>query len=71
MSELLTDNFERRIADLEKRLARLESMERRAPMTFGPAPKHESQWCDCGRDGCRWPYCKTRENNCGNDPLGR
>ena len=67
----MSDDHDRRIAELEKRVARLESMERRAPMTFGPAPKHETQWCECGRDGCRWPYCKAVQNNCGNDPLGR
>ncbi len=66
----MTDEHARRLDDIEKRLARLESLERRAPMTFGPAPKHETQWCDCGRDGCRWPYCKTL-NSHGNDPLGR
>lgn len=65
------DAIKRTLADLEKRLTVLENAQRKAPMTFGPAPSHDGQFCECGRDGCRWPYCKTRENSCGNDPLGR
>lgn len=64
------DAIKRTLADLEKRLTALESRERKAPMTFGPSPARDDQWCECGRDGCRWPYCKSSKA-ADFDPLGR
>ncbi len=76
MSELLTDNFERRISDLEKRLARLERAAEHPVVLYGGPAKHgmdalwidnNGQWCNCGRDVCRAPDCPTYKA----DPLGR
>jgi hypothetical protein len=73
-------DHERRLADIEKRLARLENaewkreeMKARALQFRQEISKTADQFCQCGRDVCRAPDCPShrRENNCGNDPLGR
>jgi hypothetical protein len=62
---------DRKLDDIEKRLARLERIVERKPL---PAPEEEkgktwalhiksriAGWCECGRDVCRAPDC----------PMGR
>jgi hypothetical protein len=78
----MTDDHDRRLADIEKRLARLERMLEKPEVLYGGPVNHEmrgkfprwgnNRWCQCGRDVCRAPDCPShRENDCGNDPLGR
>jgi hypothetical protein len=73
-------DYDRRLDDIEKRLARLERDAERPAMSFNPPAFHEpiehdlkgiprnlGQFCPCGRDICRAPDCPSHRN----DPLGR
>lgn len=70
----MTDT-ERRLDDIEKRLARLERAAEKPVVAVGsPAWVHNErgdivgkQWCECGRDICRAPDCPSHKP----DPLGR
>ncbi len=66
----MTDT-ERRLDDIEKRLARLERAAEKPPVQMpGMRPNNHNgfmQWCQCGRDVCRAPDCPSHRN----DPLGR
>lgn len=70
----MTDDTERRLADIEKRLARLEKLTEKPATIFDGLNKIYSrssvpqytidgvkQWCDCGRDVCRAPDCPTHK----------
>jgi len=63
-------DHERRLADIEKRLARLEE-ERFAPwkkhVEYKDGVKHtvwsqRPQFCPCGRDVCRAPDCPSHNS---------
>ena len=67
----MRDDLERRLDDVEKRVARLEGL-------TAPMPREEAleapimavasgQFCLCGREVCRAPACPTFQP----DPLGR
>jgi hypothetical protein len=75
-------DHDRRLADIEKRLARVERLfdERHAieadqkrvtseklHSMYGEAYKRLAGWCECGRDVCRAPDCPSHRT----DPLGR
>jgi hypothetical protein len=68
-------DHDRRLADIEKRLARLEKLEamrwrRGYDSLVGQPPSLNQvgeQWCECGRDVCRAPDCPSHKP----DPLGR
>jgi hypothetical protein len=74
--------MQRRLEDIEKRLTRVERMLEKPEVdvrgqavymqTLARVARKDNQYCLCGRDVCRAPDCPShRENNCGNDPLGR
>ncbi len=74
----MTDDHDRRLADIEKRVARLEASVWPFATAYAAvvAPSKRvsagEQWCECGREVCRAPDCPAhRENSCGNDQLGR
>jgi len=58
-------DHDRRLADIEKRLARLERMQEK-PAVPVKLPISIT-WCECGRDICRAPDCPSHKP----DPLGR
>lgn len=75
----MTDT-ERRLDDIEKRLARLERGMERPAVTYADIAKTYrqssvsqytldggKQFCKCGRDICRAPDCPSHKA----DPLGR
>jgi hypothetical protein len=73
----MTDT-ERRLDDIEKRLARLERaaeepIEVPGAQAVWNHPRFSTglnggkQWCQCGRDICRAPDCPSHRT----DPLGR
>jgi hypothetical protein len=73
----MADDHERRLADIEKRLARLEKEAEKPAFTvdafkkrpYVPSPSERmfKSWCECGRDVCRAPDCPSHKP----DPLGR
>jgi hypothetical protein len=69
----MSDDHDRRLADIEKRLARLEASvwplatEYAAVVAPSKAVNVGEQWCQCGRDVCRAPDCPSHKP----DPLGR
>lgn len=66
---------ERRLDDIEKRLARLERAAEKPEVYYGGPMKHDmvfrakpmEQWCPCGRDVCRAPDCPSHKP----DSMGR
>lgn len=72
----MTD-YDRRLDDIEKRLARLERAAEKPTvdvagnaiykMTIAKLARQDSQYCECGRDVCRAPDCPSHKL----DPLGR
>jgi hypothetical protein len=76
----MTDDTERRLDDIEKRLARLERAAEKPAVKWSgtlvaardktrgeAAAANFVQFCPCGRDVCRAPDCPSHRN----DPLGR
>jgi hypothetical protein len=66
-----SDDHERRLADIEKRLARLERAAEQQPVFVSMydkvLPSEFAPYCPCGRDVCRAPDCPSHRV----DPLGR
>jgi hypothetical protein len=66
-----SDDHERRLADIEKRLARLERAAEQQPVFVSMydkvLPSEFAPYCPCGRDVCRAPDCPSHKP----DPLGR
>lgn len=64
---------DRRLDDIEKRLARLERAAEKPAITWrdlaftSAKVDIKGQWCQCGRDICRAPDCPSHKA----DPLGR
>lgn len=58
------DQIQRALADLEKRVARLERAGEKPPIAFNPEASKLGtvlQWCHCGRDVCRAPDCVSHK----------
>lgn len=72
------DAIKRTIADLEKRVTRLENKLQMPPVFYGARNAsnpynqwEQKQWCRCGRDVCRYPACSSKVASVDDDPLGR
>ena len=60
----MTDETDRRLSDIEKRLARLERMQDKPEVQFANrgtwvTKDGARQFCLCGRDVCRAPDCPS------------
>ena len=72
----MSEDHDRRLADIEKRLARLERAAEKPEVdvrgqavymqTLARVSRKDSQYCLCGRDVCRAPDCPSHKH----DPLG-
>ena len=60
MSELLTDNFERRLADIEKRVARLERAAEKPEVYYGGVTVHDMAYRNRASTGAQAVWSQPR-----------